>query len=349
MKYQSEPLRVVCLPVAGTENPYQSLMIKGLNQQNIRAFTGINDRFWGIIRTQVRYKPDYLHFDWIVSYYYRRWSLLTLVSILLFCLQLELIYRCTPTRIVWTLHNLLPHDLPFSLVHRYCQRFMAKRCNWIRVFSEDTVIKASRELQVPIQRFHVIPEGDYSSIYPNESNTNAAREKLNIPISAQLLLFLGTIRPYKGIPDLLEVIRQIDNPDLILLIAGHSPDQSYAQLLKKELPAHCILHPHFIPNEQLHYYFNAADAVVLPFIEIENSGSAVLAMGFGKPIIAPAKGVLRKRLHAQSQLLYDSKISLKQVIIKVLQYSTDERKQIGERNIHALKNYQWADFGHLFH
>jgi beta-1,4-mannosyltransferase len=349
MKYQSDAFRVACLPVAGPENPYQSLMIEGLNQPNIQAFTGINDRFLGIIRTQLRYKPDYIHFDWIVSYYYRRWSLLTLFSILLFCLQLEWIYRCTPTRIVWTLHNLLPHDLPLRFFHRFCQRFMAKRCHWIRVFSEDTVTTASKELQVPLHRFHVIPEGDYSSIYPNESSTNEAREKLDIPITAQLLLFFGTIRPYKGILDLFQVIHQIDNPDLMFLIAGHIPDQSYAQLLQKELPAGCILHPNFISKEQLHYYFNAADAVVIPFIEIENSGSAILAMGFGKPIIAPAKGALPKRLHTQSQLLYDSKVSLKQAIIKVLHYSDDVRKQIGERNIHALKNYQWADFGRLFH
>lgn len=339
---------IACLPVAGPENPYQSLMIAGLMRQNLCAFHGVNDRFLGIIRTQIRYQPDYLHFDWIVSYYYRRWSWLTLLSVLGFCLQLELIYRFTSTRIVWSLHNLLPHDLPHIFIHRFCQRFIAKRCEWIRVFSEDTISKASKELHLPTNKFHVLPEGDYTLFYPNESSFEVARRRLNIPISAQLLLFLGSIRPYKGLRDLLQIIPLIDNSDLILLIAGAVPDKAYAKQLVKEFPPNCLLHAHFIPVDELQYYFNAADAVVLPFSEVENSGSVILAMGFRKPVIAPRSGVIVKRLHHQNQLLYDSVDGLMQAILKVLAYSKKQRTQIGEANFQALKKYCWDNFGTLF-
>ena len=43
---------IACLPVSGKENPYQSLMIEGLNvSDKITAFNGIDNRFFGIIRT----------------------------------------------------------------------------------------------------------------------------------------------------------------------------------------------------------------------------------------------------------------------------------------------------------
>lgn len=339
---------IACLPVAGPENPYQSLMIAGLNRTDLYAFSGVDDRFLGIIRTQIRYQPDYVHFDWIVSYYYRRWSWFTLLSVLGFCLQLELIYRFTSTRIVWSLHNLLPHDLSHIFIHRFCQRFMAKRCLWIRVFSQDTISKASKELRLPTSKFHVLPEGNYTSVYPNESSFEIARRKLNLPIYAQLLLFLGSIRPYKGLGDLLQIMPLIDNSNLVLLIAGAIPDKVYAKQLAIELPPNCILHDRFIPDNELQYYFNAADAIVLPFSKVENSGSVILAMGFRKPVIAPRTGAIVKRLLHQDQLLYDSTDELKQAILKVLVYSKKQRTQIGEANFQALKKYRWDDFGTLF-
>jgi beta-1,4-mannosyltransferase len=348
MKDKTRQLTVACLPVAGPENPYQALMIGGLNEHAIQAYTGIDDRFLGILRTQLRFKPDYLHFDWIVSYYYRRWPVLTFLCVPLFLLQILFIHHFTSTQLVWTLHNLFPHDLPYRFIHRYCQRFLARRCRWIRVFSEETVTKAAAVLQVPSYRFHVVPEGDFTSVYRNETSANEARIQLAIPHSAVVLLFLGTIRPYKGISDLLRAVQQIDHPGLLLLIAGHIPDWRYGKRLKQELNSRCLLHAHFIANEQLQHYFNAADAVVLPFRKIENSGSALLAMGFEKPIIAPGKGVLRTRLSHQNQLLYDSESHLKEVIRTMISYSDEERRQIGKMNRIALQNHRWGDFGVLF-
>ena len=94
-------IKIACLPVAGTENPYQLLMIKGLNSSDkIFAFNGIHDRFFGIFRTWLKHKPDYIHFDWISSYFCRRNLFLTLVSIPLFYFQILFISKFTITKIV---------------------------------------------------------------------------------------------------------------------------------------------------------------------------------------------------------------------------------------------------------
>ena len=43
----------------------------------------------------------------------------------------------------------------------------------------------------------------------------------------------------------------------------------------------------FVPDGEVQHYLLAADAVVLPFKEILTSGSAMLALSFGRPVVAP--------------------------------------------------------------
>ena len=100
---------------------------------------------------------------------------------------------------MWTLHNLLPHDLEQIQLHRFCQRFLAKRCAWIRVFAKETAPKASELLQVPISKFKIVPEGAYTATYPNTVTRKEARDYLGLPEDKKIFLYLGLIRPYKGI------------------------------------------------------------------------------------------------------------------------------------------------------
>ena len=46
----------------------------------------------------------------------------------------------------------------------------------------------------------------------------------------------------------------------------------------------------FIENDEMQLYLEAADIVVLPYREILNSGSAILALTFDRPVLLPAQG-----------------------------------------------------------
>jgi glycosyltransferase involved in cell wall biosynthesis len=50
----------------------------------------------------------------------------------------------------------------------------------------------------------------------------------------------------------------------------------------------------FIPDEQIEVYFKAADALVLPYKNISQSGVLFLAYGFGIPVIAANVGSFRE-------------------------------------------------------
>lgn len=338
--------QIACLPVTGDQNPYQHLMMEGLNSDaSLHAFHGIEHKFFGIFITLIKFRPDYLHFDWIGRYYYRRWRWLTLLSIPLFCAQL-LLARWLGTRLVWTFHNILPHDLPEVGVHRFCQRFLARRCDWIRVFAEETVPRAAEELRVPNDRFRVVPEGDYTSVYPNTVSRQEARATLGLPDSAKVVLYIGTIRPYKGVQELVETFKRLDPPDTVLMLAGRVLHAAYGHRLRESLSPQIRLYDEFIEKDRLQYYFNAADVVVLPFRNIENSGSVIMAMGFKKLIIAPRLGVLRQRLANQAEWLYEVDEALPAMILKAI--NTNSLQEIGENNKKALRAYHWNDFTYCF-
>jgi len=51
-----------------------------------------------------------------------------------------------------------------------------------------------------------------------------------------------------------------------------------------------LLRPDHVADSELQNYLRAADVVVLPYQEILNSGSAVLALSFDRPVLMPRLG-----------------------------------------------------------
>ena len=340
-----DKIKIACLPVAGIENPYQYLMIKGLNQNpKLNAFNGVNDRFFGIIRTGLKYKPDYIHFDWIASYYSRRYSWLTYLDIPFFLFQMFFLKYILKIKIVWTFHNLYPHTNYQRNLHIRVQRCFAKYVSVIRIFSEKSLASAMQILNMQAEKFHICSEGSYIGYYPNTVSKEDARIYLKIDPFKKVFLFFGLITPYKGI---LELIREFKFENSILICAGKVMDANYFKLLQNAANDHILFHNQFISAENVQYFFNAADVVVLPFIEIENSGSLILAMGFKKPIIAPATKVISERLQGQEDLLFQAG-DLYQKLQLAINLSNTDLESFGENNFTKARKLNWVEFSELF-
>lgn len=347
IKLIEKKIRISCLPVAGIENPYQYLVIKGLQtDKRLIVENGINDRFLGILRTAIVQRPDYIHFDWETSYYYRRSIWMTLINIPVFMLQIYIARYIFNCKLVWTPHNIIPHDSKYLSIHRFCRNFFAHNMKWIRLFSELSLPEAARELKCDINKFKIIPEGSYVEYYPNKVDRFEARKFLNIENNKLVLLYTGFIKPYKGITDLINCFKKSFPDNAVLIIAGSIMNADYGEVVKKMTDENIILIDRFLESDELQFYFNAADVVTLPFKQIENSGSVILAMGFKKPVIAPLMGVLEERLKNQHELLYTQ--SLEQSFEVLKQLTREKLKQIGEKNFQELSKHAWSDFAHAF-
>ena len=345
MKYNDVSIKVACLPVAGIENPYQYLMLEGLNSDcRLHAFNGIDDRFFGIMRTAIRYRPDYIHFDWITSYYFRKKLWMTILNIPLFIFQILVVRYVFTIKIVWTLHNIQPHDTRYIGIHSICRRFFASHVEWIRVFARDTGERARNCLQIN-SRFIVCPEGSYRNYYGRTMAKSEARDKLGIVDNPFVFLYLGFVKPYKGIEDLISAFNLLEVPNVKLIVAGKSMNDEYSASLSCD-NHNIIFVNRFIESEELSAFYSAADVCVLPFKKIENSGSAILAMGFGKVVIAIKQGVLKTRLSKQSQFLYEDDNLLDKMRDALLERSRLE--EIGKINIQEVEKYSWEEFANHF-
>ncbi len=127
----------------------------------------------------------------------------------------------------------------------------------------------------------------------------SARERLNLPLDVPVILFFGMIRPYKGLDDLLVALPKVlaRLPRLKLVIAGEFWGEKEGYLQQVEdlgVRDSVVLDNRYIPDEEVNYYFKAADAVVLPYRRVTGSAVARLAFGQGCPVIASSVGDLEE-------------------------------------------------------
>lgn len=342
-------LKVACLPVAGDDNPFQKLMMQGLRDGgNIHAFNGIHNKFFGIILTAYKYKPDYIHFDWIESYYYRKYFLLTCLSIPIFLMQLWMCKYIFRIKLACTLHNIFPHDRTYTGLKRFTQKQFARYTEFIRVFSALSIERAKKELHVNESKFRVVQQGAYTSYYPNTISPAEAQKYLNIPAAKKIFLFLGLIKPYKNVLYLIEIFKKMHLENSVLLIAGKCYDKKYLEKIKYSVNENIRVFDSFIPENELQYFYNASHCVILPFEEIENSGSVILAMGFKKLIIAPCKGVLPDILSGQKKFLYSDEDQFFHCVQTARALKDSELADAGEKNFNRLLQFKWELFASCF-
>jgi glycosyltransferase involved in cell wall biosynthesis len=108
------------------------------------------------------------------------------------------------------------------------------------------------------------------------------------------LLFFGIVARYKGLDLLLEALKEIDVP-FTLMIAGTSTETATLRDIRRRIAEHPAANAirwrdEFIPEAEISRLFAAADAVVLPYRHIDQSGVLFQALRFGVPVIATQVG-----------------------------------------------------------
>jgi D-inositol-3-phosphate glycosyltransferase len=138
----------------------------------------------------------------------------------------------------------------------------------------------------------VIPHGNYLASILNIPSANDAKHSLDINETKKVILFFGQIKDAKGLDLLIkampEVIRNI--PEAMLVIAGRpwkTDFSKYDALIEKlDLRNTCRLTIGYVADDKVAQYYTAADVVVLPYRRIYQSGVLLLAMSYGKAVVA---------------------------------------------------------------
>jgi glycosyltransferase involved in cell wall biosynthesis len=158
--------------------------------------------------------------------------------------------------------------------------------------------------------------------------------------------FIGGIRPNKGIERLISAFQEVDDDRFRLLIAGR-PWEPTAHINKlamlAERDARIQFTPHWIADEDMQLYYNAADVIVMPFASVLTSSSTILAMSFGKPVVVPAMGSLVDVVTSDVGLTYDPEDpgALKRALLLSLSLDLDE---MGRAGLQKVEGDTWERF-----
>jgi glycosyltransferase involved in cell wall biosynthesis len=190
-------------------------------------------------------------------------------------------------RIVWTAHDLLPHDRVF-FDDRKARRYVIGRADAVIAPSEAT---ASELARLGVADAEVIPFGSYAGPYPTTLGRQEARKDLGLGAGDVAVLLVGKIERYKGADLLLQAAASLPpSSPLKVIVAGACGDDAYRATLL-ELAARAgtrvIVRLEWIPDEELAAYLEAADFAAFPFRAVTNSSSIVLAQSFGLPVLIP--------------------------------------------------------------
>jgi glycosyltransferase involved in cell wall biosynthesis len=98
------------------------------------------------------------------------------------------------------------------------------------------------------------------------------------------VLFFGLLRPYKGVDVLLDAWRRAALDAELWIVGMPRMDVSFVHGPQVRTALR------FVSGPELAGAFRAADLVVLPYRDIDQSGVLFTALAFGKPILATAVG-----------------------------------------------------------
>ena len=300
-------MKILVFPKA--TNPYQDLLYKemykfsGFSYEYISFYfsksTIVNCMVFPMMLVLKRLqKFNILHIHWLYEFSGVRGNTPFLkVFFTFYVLWVLHFIRMIGFKLIYTIHDIETHDKLFLFNKRVISSILHKSSHVI-VLSKST-LQMMESMSVPVSKtkITVIPHGNYIGQYENTMTQKQARHALQIHRNQFVLLFFGIIRAYKGVSELLQVLREMDQKNnIVIIVAGMCYDEHVKHTIiefSKDYPSHIRVVLKHIPDSEVQVYFNACDCAVLPFTNITNSGSAVLASSFKKPFIAPLLGSIR--------------------------------------------------------
>ena len=337
-------IKVLFIPDYRKGNPYQKSLEDSLAKEGVFLFFSSTFSLLSALILLKNHKPDILHIHWHHPFLIASSRRKTVFKSAIFTGKL-LLLKLFGIKIVWTVHNIVSHERKFSSLELFFSKILAKLCDKLIVHCPSAKEEVMKGYGVSDSSIAVIPHGNYIQNYRNEISKAQARERLKI-CTEIVFLYFGLIRPYKGVGELIDAFEKLNSPKAKLLIVGKPYNKEIGGNIKKKCKDKNIKTIFkFIPDDKIQVYMNASDVLVLPYKDILTSGAVILAMSFGKPVIAPAIGCILDILDDKGSFLYNpsSGKGLIEAMQLALNTGVEKLKSMGEHNFELAKQHRWDD------
>lgn len=346
-------MKVLFLPDWRQGNPYQALLAASVQDNGCEVdFCNFPEGPWPLqkaLRTHPGTQVLHLHWVnqligasvWAGSPFKRR------VRRALLWIDVALA-RLRGVRVVWTVHNYTSHDSEDPQAELRARHMLARSVDHLILHSEGALAKIRRgwgAAGLEPQRTSVIRHANFGGCYPPDENLAAAlRTQWDAQGDATVVLFFGAIRPYKGLEAFVQAMVRVPDARLRLVIAGKPHTAEFGDLLRRtaEQDPRIILRFQFIPDADVAAHYAAADAVAIPLQQTLTSGSAVLAMTMGRPLIMPSSTRHLDLGGPDCVMHYDEEQQLAELLGSLPECDLAE---MGRRCALAAKRWTWFDVG----
>ncbi len=234
-----------------------------------------------LLRRLRHWKPDVIHFQWVPfptvdGFFLRRFR------------------KIAP--LVLTVHDTEPfHGVPSTRLQLVGLLSALRHFDHYVVHTHYSKEALMRQLVLAEHCVTVIPHGVFT-YYRELASSLGARGQGPQPAGEKRILFFGVLKPYKGVETLLEAFARLPEPivkETVLQIVGYprmliGPLQSLAHRLG--IGNRVFWDLRFVEEAEVATYFAQADIVVLPYRRIDQSGVLMVALAFGKPVVASRVG-----------------------------------------------------------
>lgn len=292
-------------------NPYHFLLRRALESHGVRV-SGEHPStlIWRDVRrveARTGQRVDVVHVHWLPQPMVAKGLFKTIAKSTTFLAQIALM-RLLGKRIVWTAHDLKNHENTHAWFDRRASGVFARLCHRVIAHCD----AARQDLSAwfgpwIVERTRVAPHGSYEDFYGPPMDRAEARRRLGLPIDARVLVFLGNIRPYKGVNEMVERFRAIPGDHLRLVIAGRAWDEDVNRQVRERIgdDPRIVYVPGFVAVDRVPVFMSACDVAVFPYRDILTSGAVLLAMTFGRACVAVRRACIRETLDDAGSFLYE--------------------------------------------
>jgi D-inositol-3-phosphate glycosyltransferase len=312
------------------------------NNINKPRWESMRGTFSGLIRSVFFCRKQKM--DWIIFHVFRGGA---------FDVFILLLSKIFGLKILLIVHDIETID---TSTYKFIKRIVLSSFHDAMVVHNQFSMEKIKEFtgKPDLKNIHIIPHGNYKGIHTHFYSRDQALNYFHLDPLQRYLLFFGQIKKTKGLDVLLEAMA-LTKSNFQLIIAGKLRIKSfdaYQEIIDRNKLQHRIVQMlRFITDDEADKLFTLSDAVALPYRNIYQSGVLLLAMGFGKTVIAsdlePFKEIIQ---HEINGLLFkkNNSLSLAETIDTVFTEKVNINLIESNAKQFVEKNFSWDDIAETF-
>ncbi len=269
---------------------------------------------WKFVLAQLIRKKSILHYHWLEFQDFKS------LTGMIYKLKMIGLYKLLGGKIVWTIHNITPHDKKWLQAHAIMHRWMAKISTKILVHSYSQVTLITTLYSIPANKIEVVSHPKFpATFFDKKEARNELFKKFRLKINHEIPLIgaFGAISAYKNFEKTIQILHEIDFRGAFLVIGylKKGQDQIHQTLSEYSKKYDWFMyHPEFVLEQDIPSIMNAFDYCLFNFKDISTSGGFEMARSYKKKIIAPRKGILTDFEGEPDVHLFSNSTELKHIL-----------------------------------